>query len=106
MSEDNIASSKRIFEEVWSKGNLDVIDELVHPDAIDHDPFGDRDVEGIKEAVQGYRTAFPDLTVEVDDVFASGDKVVIRWTADGTFESEFLGQQPTGVKGRPVEGIA
>jgi steroid delta-isomerase-like uncharacterized protein len=106
MSEQNIASSKRIFEEAWSNGDLDVIDELVHPDSVDHDPMGDRDVDGVKEAIQGYRAAFPDLTITIDDIFAVDDKVVIRWTADGTFEREFMGQQPTGEKGQPVEGIA
>jgi steroid delta-isomerase-like uncharacterized protein len=106
MSQDNVATSRRLFEEAWSKGNLDVIDELVSPGAIDHDPMGDRDVDGVKEAIQGYRAAFPDLTITIDDIFAVDDKVVVRWTADGTFESEFMGQQPTGERGNPVEGIA
>jgi steroid delta-isomerase-like uncharacterized protein len=106
MSEDNIAASRRVFEEAWNEGNLDVIDEIVAEDAVDHDPLGDRDRDGVKEAIQGYRAAFPDLTITVDDIFAAGDRVVMRWTADGTFENEFMGQQPTGERGQPIHGIA
>ena len=50
--------------------------------------------------------AFPDLEMTVLDCFAAGDKVVCRWSAVGTFESELMGQEPTGEKGEPVEGIS
>ena len=30
---------------------------------------------------------------------------MVRWKAQGTFENEFMGQQPTGLKGEPVYGI-
>lgn len=105
MSEQNIAASKRLFDEAWNQGSLDVIDELCSADFVDHDPMGDRDIAGIKEAIQGYRGAFPDLTIEIDEIFAAGDKVVVRWTANGTFENGFMGQEPTGEKGQPIEGI-
>jgi predicted ester cyclase len=53
----------------------------------------------------GYRAAFPDLSFTINDVFASGDRTAIRWTAEGTFENELLGLQPTGERGAPIEGI-
>ena len=52
-----------------------------------------------------YRGAFPDLHFTIDDAFAAGDKVVIRWTGEGTFENEFMGLQPTHDRGQPVHGI-
>ena len=61
--------------------------------------------DGVKDTVASYREAFPDLTFTVKDTFAADDKVVIRWKAEGTFENELMGQQPTGEKGDPVHGI-
>jgi steroid delta-isomerase-like uncharacterized protein len=107
MSEENIATSRRLFEEVWSQGNLNLIDEVCTEDFVDHDPvLGDSDASAIKEAIAGYRQSFPDLEFTIDDIFAADDKVVMRWTGIGTFENEIMGQQPTGEKGEPVHGIA
>jgi steroid delta-isomerase-like uncharacterized protein len=107
MSEDNIAISRKFFDEVWNQGNLDALEELCTEGFTDHDPImGDQGRDGIKDGVSGYRAAFPDLEITIDDIFAAGDKVVTRWTANGTFENEIMGQQPTGEMGDPVEGIA
>ena len=53
----------------------------------------------------GFRAAFPDLRLEVDDIFGAGDRVVTRFRIRGTHEGEFMGIAPTG---RTVEfgGIA
>ncbi|MEK6276785.1 MAG: ester cyclase [Actinomycetota bacterium] len=107
MSRENIEASRRVIEEGFSGGNLDVVDEVCSDDFTSHDPIaGEQDAEGVKQSMSGYREAFPDLEVTIEDIFAAGDKVVIRWTAIGTFENEFMGQQPTGERGNPVEGIA
>jgi steroid delta-isomerase-like uncharacterized protein len=106
MSEDQIAVSKRVIEEAFNHGNLDVIDELCTEDFVTHDPIaGDQDREASKASLAGYRQAFPDLTFTIEDAFASGDKVVLRWTGVGTFENEFMGLQPTHERGDPVHGI-
>jgi steroid delta-isomerase-like uncharacterized protein len=106
MSQENIAASKRLIEEAFNQGNLDVIDELVADDFVDHDPLlGDQDVAGAKQSIAGYREAFPDIHFDIDDVFAAGDKVVYRWTGNGTFENELMGLQPTHEKGDPVRGV-
>jgi steroid delta-isomerase-like uncharacterized protein len=106
MAEDNIATSRRVLEEVFGEGDVDLIDELCTEDFVGHDPLaGDSDRDGVKQVVSGYREAFPDLEFEVLDIFAAGDKVVTRWRANGTFENEFMGLQPTHEKGEPVEGI-
>lgn len=103
---ENIAASRRLLEESFGNGKLDVIDELCADGYIDHDPvMGDRRRDGVRDSVAGYRAAFPDLTFAVEDAFAADDKVVLRWKAHGTFEHEFMGQQPTGEKGEPVCGI-
>jgi steroid delta-isomerase-like uncharacterized protein len=106
MSEENIAASRRVLDEAFSQGNLDVIDEVCAEGYVDHDPImGDQSADAVKETISSYRAAFPDLSFTVDDIFAAGDKVVTRWTGSGTFENEFMGQAPTGEKGDPISGV-
>jgi steroid delta-isomerase-like uncharacterized protein len=106
MSQENIATSRRLFEEAFNRGNLSVFDEVSTEDFVNHDPLmGDQDREGDKQSISGYRDAFPDLHATIEDIFAAGDKVVYRWSVEGTFENEIMGLQPTGEKGSPVRGI-
>jgi steroid delta-isomerase-like uncharacterized protein len=99
MSEQNKALARRGVEEIWNQGKLGVIDELVASNATYHDPnvpggkFTGPD--GVKQFVQIYRTAFPDVRITVDDQVAEGDKVVTRWTATGTHKGELMGIAPT-----------
>jgi predicted ester cyclase len=107
VSEENIAVVRRLFDEVWSGGDLELIDELCSEDFVNHDPvMGEGDRQSAKQTVSTYRGAFPDLEIEVLDIFAVGDKVCARWRAQGTFENEIMGQQPTGERGEPVEGLS
>ncbi len=107
MAQGNIDASRRIVEAGFNEGGLEVLDELCAEGFVSHDPIaGDQDVEGVKGAFAGYRDAFPDLSFTIDEIFAADDKVVMRWTAQGTFQNEFMGLQPTGEKGDPVRGIS
>lgn len=112
MSERNKAISKRIFEEIYSRGNLDLIDELVSPNVVNHTapPGLPPGTEGFKQQVSMIRNAMPDLQSNVDDLIAEGDKIVTRWTGTGTHLGEMMGIPPTGntivVSGVNVERIA
>jgi steroid delta-isomerase-like uncharacterized protein len=107
MSPDNMAASRRVLEEAFNKGDLGVIDEVCSEDFVDHDPLmGDNGIEEVKQTIAAYRDAFPDIEIRVDEIFAAGDRVVIRWTGTGTFEHPLMGQQPTGEKGDPIRGIS
>jgi steroid delta-isomerase-like uncharacterized protein len=106
MSQENIATSKRGLEEAFNRGNLTVIDEDTTEDFVTHDPLaGEQDRESSKQSIAGYRQAFPDLHITIDEIFDAGDKVVMRWTAQGTFENELMGLKPTNELGNPVNGI-
>ena len=100
MSEAIEAIVRRLVDEVWSKGNLDVLDEIIHPDA--NPPHGQWELpkgpEGFKHLVSIIRTAFPDLTRKVRDIVVDGDKVVLYSTFTGTHTgtSEFAPYAPTG----------
>jgi steroid delta-isomerase-like uncharacterized protein len=107
MAQASIETSRRAIEEAFNQGNLDVFDEICAEGFVDHDPLmGDQDKEGVKRSIAGYRTAFPDLTITIEDIMSCDDKVVLRWRGEGTFQNEFMGQEPTGEKGDPVHGIA
>jgi steroid delta-isomerase-like uncharacterized protein len=106
MSRENMATAQRFFDEAWNKGNLEVIDEICAEGFVGHDPLmGDADRETAKQRIAAYREAFPDLQISVEEIFAAGDRVVTRWTAQGTFQNAMMGLQPTGQKGDPIEGI-
>lgn len=98
--DDNKTKARRIYDEVFNRGDLDVVDELVTPDIIDHEePFPGvtgSGAEGLRQTVAILRTAFPDLTMTVEDMVAEGDKVVTRVTVRGTHQGEFLGMPPSG----------
>ena len=98
-TEENKVLARRFLEEVFSEGNLDAIDELFAPDWVDHDaarPEALHGSEGARQLVEGYRGAFPDLHITVEDQVAEGEKVVTRWTARGTHQGELLGIPPSG----------
>ena len=98
-TEENKALARRVIEEMFNKGNLDVADELIAPDYVDHDPAIPEDIrgpEGFKEYVSAYRSAFSDLHVEIEDQLAEGDLVATRWTGTGTHDGELAGIPPTG----------
>ena len=84
--------------EVWSKGNLDIVEGLYTPDFVCHFIIGPewRGYEGIREAVSSHRTSFPDWTEHVEDIVAEGDRVVTRFRSRGTQKGEFNGIPPTG----------
>lgn len=108
MSEANKAIARREVEEAFSKGNLDVLEDIIAPDYVSHDPGIPepiRGLEGVRQLVAGYRQAFPDLQVTIEDQIAEGERVVTRWSARGTHQGDLWGIAPTG-KQATVTGIS
>lgn len=100
MSEHNKAIMRRGIEEVWNKGNFDVIDELIASDFVGHQPPDENHgPEGVKRFFRLMRSAFPDIHFKIEDQIAEGDKVVTRWTASATHQGEFQGVPATGRPG-------
>ena len=113
MSEENKTLSRRVVEEVLVAGNLDVVDEIVSKDYVHHDPAMPEEGHGrehFKEFASMYRSAFPDVHVEIEDMIAEGDRVATRWVASGTHEGELMGISPTGnrvtVAGTTIDRLA
>jgi steroid delta-isomerase-like uncharacterized protein len=97
-TEENKAIVRRWFAET-DKGNVAIVDELCHPDYIDHSPplpGMPRGNAGVRRANEVLGAAFPDTVHIIDDQVAEGDKVVTRLRGRGTFTGEFLGIPPNG----------
>src|SRR4051794_26785747 len=77
----------RWVEEVWNGGKLERADELMAPSYVLHaqsDAEPIRGAAGFKELCLGYRTAFPDLKMTIEDFFTEGDRCVWRFSVQGT----------------------
>lgn len=95
--EKNKATLRRVYEEVFNKGNLAIIPELIAKDFVFNSPFGKYNgTDGFKQMVAGTRAAFPDFNMKIDDMVAEGDKVAVRLSIRGTFKGKFGDFEPTG----------
>jgi steroid delta-isomerase-like uncharacterized protein len=108
MPEGNKAIVRRYFQEILDGGNLDLVDEIFEPQYVLHDPSSPQEVrglEGSKQFVVMFRSAFPDIAHTIEDQVAEGDKVVTRLRAHATHTGDLMGIPATG-KGVTIEGIS
>jgi steroid delta-isomerase-like uncharacterized protein len=93
--------NRRVIEEAFAAFNAHDVDRYVeHLDESyvwesDAFPVPVRGQEAVKQTLQMYFRAFPDLRLEVEQIIVSGDYAVVRWIASGTHEGEFNGIAPT-----------
>ena len=98
---DNKATILRLYEEVFSKGDLDLIDELMADDFVEHEelppgiPPGKAAPRALMTMMHG---AFPDFHATVEELLEDGDKVIARVRFSGTHQGEFMGIPATGKK--------
>ncbi len=98
-TEQNMLVARRIGEELFNQGNLSVADELIAPNAIDHNESPGTDCrEHFKRVVTMLRSSFPDLHLQIEDVLADEEKVAVRITMTGTHSGPgaFFGIAPSG----------
>ena len=100
--DENKAIVRRILHEFWLDGNVQVLDELLADDCVNHEQSNPelKGKEACKEWANGLRLAnrqgFPDFDITSEEVVAEGDKVAKRWVFGGTHTGEFAGVPPTG----------
>ena len=102
MDKTNKEVARIVSEEIWGQGRTDLVDEYYAEDYVDHNPPpgvpGTR--EGLKQQLQMFRAAFPDMQARIDELIEAGDRVVVRYTVSGTHSGDGMGIPPTG---KPVE---
>jgi steroid delta-isomerase-like uncharacterized protein len=97
-TEQNKAIVRRLYEEVHSANNLDLIDTLYDQGFVSRMPLEGYPPtrEGLKQTLLMARDAFPDYRATIDEILAEGDCVVVRWHTNGTHKGEFQGIPATG----------
>ena len=98
--EENVAATRRWFEEVWNQRRVETIHELVAPDCV---------IQGVSETGEAMRGpdaflqvynrlvgAFPDIHMTVEDCFGAGDMVAARWSGEMSHTGHGLGIDPSG----------
>ena len=110
-AEQNARVVRRWIDEVMSQGRLDVIDEVLSDsmrvflggEARETDDARRR----VRALIAAYRSAFPDLTVDVDELIPCDETVTLCWTSRGTHlghlshpDVQAFGLAPTGRRAR------
>jgi len=99
LQERNKELVHRMNEEVWNKGNLEILDELFSPDVVRHflpDGSETNGLDQLRDSVGSHRKAFPDWAEQIQRIVAEGDLVATHFTSTGTNDGSFLGNPPTG----------
>ncbi len=93
----NVELVRRLFTEVWSRGNVALLNEIIGDEYVKHwaayPPTVGRDQ--LKIWVTRLRNSFPDWNERIDAIHASGDMVFVRWTESGTFSDDLSGVTAT-----------
>jgi hypothetical protein len=88
----------RYFEEVWNAGRLDVLDEIIASDYVNHSPSVANPRPGpedLKLIVRAMREGIPDLHYEILDTVVTPDKAAIYLRVTGTHTGTLFGIAPT-----------
>jgi len=98
-----------LVEKVFNNGELELLDQLMAPDAVNHELeiFGPSTARGpalVRQFVRVFRSAFPDLRVTVIDQMGDGDRVATRWRMEGTQTNRLMGIEASH-RSIDVEGI-
>ncbi len=97
--EANKALMQRFIERVWNQGDLDVADEVFHPEATSPTAPGlPPGGAGVKVIAGMFRKAFPDYHIEITHMVAEDDRVAARFWQSGTHQGDLMGIAPTGKK--------
>ena len=92
MAQDAATVARRLIEEGFNQGNLDICD-------VEHQNFGPGHApgaEGVKAVISSLRRGFSDFHLAIEDLTVDGDKVWLRMAGSGTNDGPFMGNPPTG----------
>jgi len=97
-AEVNKALVGQYLDEVWQKRNPAAVDEFLAPNYKRYlsPTASPLTLDGQRQRLAGFRAAFPDIQLTIEDMFAEGDRVAFRSTIRGTHQGVFQGIAPTG----------
>ncbi len=106
-TEENKAIVRR-RNEAFNQRNLDVFDEIIAADCPwdAGNPESPTGPKAFRQMAEANIAVFPDLHIDIVDMVAEGDKIMVLWTQTGTMKGPFAdGTPPTG-KTVKVDGFA
>jgi steroid delta-isomerase-like uncharacterized protein len=94
---DHAATVRRVYDLIGA-GDIDGFGRHLADDFVDHEelPGLAPTKDGVLAFFKMQLAAFPDARMDVQDIVASGDKVVARVRYTGTNEGPFMGAPATG----------
>jgi len=98
-TEESKALMRRITEEIWNQGRLDLVPELISEDLIDHmevPGLGGKGQDRYRSHVEMTKAVYSDFRNELDFVIGEGDIAVSYGRIVGTNDGEMMGMAPTG----------
>jgi predicted ester cyclase len=110
--EENKEIVKRLFND---SNDMDILNDndahlnltrkYMHPNYILHHAVGDLTLEQDQQMHTMFFKAFPDIHMEIEDIFGADDKVFARIRVSGTHTGEFQGYAATGKQINTVEAF-
>lgn len=97
----------KLYEEVYTNGNINVLEHLCTSDIKINDPAASnakKGIQGFKELEMSYKMAFPTRTVRVDQTWKTDDSIIAHWTINAIHKGTFLDIPATG-KSIKISGI-
>lgn len=99
MSKQHEKLVAKLFQNVWNEGKLTVLKEILSTEFTVHFTIGTmQGLKAFENVITAWRTAFPDIHHDVDEIISTSDKVIVRWHGSGTHKGIFMGLVPTGHK--------
>ncbi|MGN6348030.1 MAG: ester cyclase [Candidatus Nitrosocosmicus sp.] len=99
LDKENEALAQRFHMDIFQRGNLKVVDEIISPNFVLHNPMLPYEVregpEGVRKFAMTTIDAIPDRRFMHEDTIVKGDKVLIRWNLTGKIIKEGFGIQPS-----------
>lgn len=96
-TEENKTTMRRFIEVIFNEKRVDRAAEFVAPDYLDHSALPDQGpgLEGATQRWAMFTAAIPDMRITIEDVLAEGNKVVVRYSVEGSHRGEMMGIPPT-----------
>jgi steroid delta-isomerase-like uncharacterized protein len=92
----HVETVRRLYEEYLNQNRPELLASLVSEDVVLHTATEERGIAAYAALTDRLRVAFPDMQFTLQDLIASDDRVVVRWTMEATHSGPLAGIPATG----------
>jgi steroid delta-isomerase-like uncharacterized protein len=91
-----IEAVRQLYEDVLNQQRMELLPALLSDNVLFHTFTEERGLDGYRALAERLRISFPDLHFTLDDLIASGDRVIVRWTMQATHDGPLANVPATG----------